>query len=202
MIQQNKPGESKQPQQQQSDRRGVPHLADYFAILREHKHVALIPFFLIIAASVLLTLLATPVYKTSALLEIETRRSGSGLVEELNLTDSLPQVETEMEIMRSRRVAQDAAKILVGDPSLSPRNRGMSDFFTEVNKYHPLYVMLRAFGAAGAPCKVEFQAPALSEGAAETYHFLFKEARSVDSYVLEVRKLKKRRFRTESESVP
>ena len=54
------------------------HLTDYFAILREHKWLAVIPFALIVAGSVGLTLFATPVYTAEAMVEIDTQSGAQG----------------------------------------------------------------------------------------------------------------------------
>ena len=118
------------------------HLSDYMAILREHKWVALVPFLLILGGSLALTLLSEPVYQADALVAIEGDPRGGGLLGELALVDSAAKVEAEMEIMRSRTVAQRAVRRLTDDAR-------MGDFLVEVNRYRPLEVLVRAF--AGGP---------------------------------------------------
>ncbi len=170
------------------------HLTDYFAILREHKWLAIIPFVLILAGSVGLTLFATPVYTAEAMVEIDTQSGSQGLVQELQFVDTSAQVETEMEIMRSRRVAERAAEAL--------QARGLSDFLRETNEYRPLEVMLRAVGFGREECAVEIRCAPLPPDApaSETFRFRFARARGQGRYDLAVEKVKERRFRTEIDS--
>jgi len=170
------------------------HLTDYFAILREHKWLAFIPFALILAGSVGLTLFATPVYTAEAMVEIDTQSGGQGLVQELQFVDTAAQVETEMEIMRSRMVAERAADAL--------QARGLSDFLRETNEYRPLEVMLRAVGYGREECAVEIRcAPAPPDApGAETFRFRFARDHGQGRYDLDVEKVKERRFRREVET--
>jgi capsular exopolysaccharide synthesis family protein len=170
------------------------HLTDYVAILREHKWLALIPFLLILGGSVALTLFATPVYTAEALIEIDTQSAAQGIVQEMQFVDTTAQVETEMEIMRSRRVAERAADALLA--------RGLSDFLKESNEYRPLEVMLRALGYGQDDCSVEIRCdpPPPDAPGAETFRFRFARDLGGGAYTLDVEKLKARRFRTEIET--
>ena len=169
------------------------HLTDYFAILREHKWLAVIPFALILAGSVGLTLFATPVYTAEAMVEIDTQSGAQGFVQELQFIETAAQVETEMEIMRSRRVAERAAEMLL--------QRGLSDFLRETNAYRPLEVLLRAVGYGRPDCAVEIRSEPPPPGApgAETFLFRFARDNGGGVYALDVEKVKERRFRTEVE---
>jgi capsular exopolysaccharide synthesis family protein len=169
------------------------HLSDYFAILREHKWLALLPFLVILGGSLGLTLFSTPVYRAEALLQIDTQRN-STLVQELQIVDSTAQVETEMEIMRSRSVADRAAEILA--------ERGLSDFLVEINAHRPLEVMLKAFGYTPVECGVELKCAPLPPDApaAETFRFRFARDLGAGRYTLDVAKVKQRRFRTDVET--
>lgn len=170
------------------------HLSDYLAILREHKWLALIPFLLILGGSVGFTLFATPVYTAEAMVEIDTQPAGQGLVQELQFVDATAQVETEMEIMRSRRVAERAAEALLA--------RGLSDFLREADEYRPFEVMLRAFGYGREECAVEIRCAPVPPDApgSETFRFRFARSAGEGRFTLDVEKLKERRFRTEVET--
>jgi capsular exopolysaccharide synthesis family protein len=170
------------------------HLTDYFAILREHKWLAMIPFVLILAGSVGLTLFATPIYTAEAMVEIDTQSGAQGFVQELQFVETAAQVETEMEIMRSRRVAERAAELLL--------QRGLTDFLRETNAYRPLEVLLRAVGYGRDECAVEIRSAPQPPDApgAETFLFRFARGNGGGAYALDIEKVKERRFRTEVES--
>lgn len=176
--------------------RRAAHLSEYVAILREHKWVALVPFLLIVTAAITMTLLATPSYEAAALIEIKTQASNQGLMRDLQLLESVAQIEAEMQIMRSRRVARRAAETLSG-----AEGGAMSDFLVEVNAYRPLEVLLRAIRTVRTRADVELRCPPLPEGkSAETFHFLFVEKTARGRYAVDVRKIKKRRFRSDAKT--
>jgi capsular exopolysaccharide synthesis family protein len=167
------------------------HLTDYFAILREHKWIALIPFVLILGGSVALTLFAAPVYTAEALIEIDTQAGGQGLVQDLQFIDTTAQVETEMEIMRSRLVAERAAGKLL--------ERGLSDFLRETNEYRPFEVLLRAVGYGPANCEVEIRCapPPANAPSSETFRFRITGAIEGGRYRIDTMKVREHRFRTD-----
>jgi capsular exopolysaccharide synthesis family protein len=192
------------------------HVSEYFAILREHKWVALVPFLLIIGGAIALTLLATPIYQADALVAIEGESGGASLLEGLQLTDTSAKVEAEMEIMQSRRVADGAVGVLteltpeqlkkIPDKERQkaefPQNfRHMSDFLVEVNYYRPLEVMLRAFGYTRRHCRVELRCDPLPENhASETFQFRFLGRNDDGGHTLEVAKIRERRFGSDRET--
>ena len=169
------------------------HLSDYLAILRDHKWVALVPFLLIIGGSLALTLLATPVYKAEALVEIDSEGNGAGLLGDLQMLEGKAKVEAEMEIMRSRKIARDAAARLVGEGR-------SADFLVEVNAYRPLEVLIAAVRGSPPRCDVEVEAPALPEGKSpETYLFRFVPAAEEGRLGVEIEKIRKSRFGSDRE---
>ncbi|MHC4549333.1 MAG: polysaccharide biosynthesis tyrosine autokinase [Planctomycetota bacterium] len=186
------------------------HISEYIAILREHKWVALAPFLLLLGGSITLTLLATPVYQTEALVSIQSKSGGASLMEELQLSDTSAKVEAEMEIMQSRRVAAGAVRLLTEPEDfaeLTPEEqrgfRRMSDFLIEVNRYRPLEVMLRAFGHTRPRCSVELVcSPLPARHPPEQFHFHFAGEGGDGSYTLEVLKVRERRFGSERETEP
>ncbi|HEX5138930.1 MAG TPA: polysaccharide biosynthesis tyrosine autokinase [Planctomycetota bacterium] len=167
------------------------HLTDYFAILREHKWIALLPFLLILGGSVALTLFSAPVYTSEALIEIDTQAPAQGLVQDLQLIDATAQVETEMEIMRSRLVAERAAARLL--------ERGLSDFLRESNEYRPFEVMLRAIGYGSPRCEVEVRCapPPPNAPSSETFRFRVDGRLEDGRYRVDTMKVREHRFRTE-----
>ncbi|MDH3591646.1 MAG: polysaccharide biosynthesis tyrosine autokinase [Planctomycetota bacterium] len=162
------------------------HLADYFAILREHKWMALLPFLLIMGGAVAVSLLTQPVYQAEAVFEIETERAPTSLAAEFAAVDAFAKVDAEIELMRSRNVAERAAKRLASG--------GLSDFVQEINAHRPLEVMMRKFRPRRARGSLEIRSSAL-EGrkAAEVFEFEVVAIHS-DAHKLEVRKIVKKRF--------
>jgi len=193
------------------------HVSEYIAILREHKWVAVVPFVLIMGGAIAMTLLATPIYEADALVAIENQSGGASLLEGLQLSDTSAKVEAEMEIMRSRRVADGAVDLLTAmapekfadaldrerkDPDFPKQFRHMSDFLVEVNYYRPLEVMLRAFGYGRRSGSVELQCgPLPPNKAPETFQFHFRAANDRGDHTLEVFKIRERRFGSDRESL-
>jgi len=191
------------------------HLSDCIAVLREHKWLAAVPLFFIIGGAVALTLLDDPVYEANALIAIESNQDSNSLLGDLQLVDEGAKVEAEMEVMRSRRVAERVVALLSRPTDedvekcnnseerseLIGRARHMSDFLSEVNYYRPLNVLLRAVRGGRETCSVELTCDALPDSqAAESFEFRFVGNRDGGRFPLDVVKSRHRRFGTDRES--
>jgi len=169
------------------------HFVDYFAILREHKWIAMLPFALILGATVVYTLFSDPVYSSRALIEIEPNAGKDSLLGELSIGSTHAKVEAEMEVMQSRTVAQMAAEKLAA--------RGLGDFLVEVNAHRPLEVMLAAFGRGTEAVDIELTASPVTEGPSiRIYEFTFEEARPDGRYRVAVDRVRRGRFRDDRET--
>ena len=148
-----------------SARRSTPHLGDYLVLLRRHPWVLATVFLLVFGLLVARALLANPVYRSAALLQIEDERAG-GLLGELQGLGGGSSAEAEMQIMRSHSVAREAATRL--EPN---------DFLAEENAYRPFEVLVRRLrGLENAP-RVRVRTTALTDGTIpETWEFRFDDA--------------------------
>jgi tyrosine-protein kinase Etk/Wzc len=148
-----------------SARRSTPHLGDYLALLRRHPWVLATVFLLVFGLLVTRALLANPVYRSAALLQIEDEGTG-GLLGELQGLGGGSSAEAEMQIMRSHSVAREAATRL--EPN---------DFLAEENAYRPFEVLVRRLRGIENTPRVRVRTTALTDGTIpETWEFRFDDA--------------------------
>jgi capsular exopolysaccharide synthesis family protein len=141
-----------------------------------------------------MTLLSTPTYAAAGLIEVRSPARGQGFVEELDVLSQVSQVSAEMEIMRSRSVA-DAAAAKLG------KERGMSDFLLEVDEFRPFEVLMRALRGSPPACDVELTSEPLPDGSGtELFRFRFVERLPDGRLAVDVGKVRKHRFRTDRSS--
>ncbi len=177
-----------------SDTNKSTHFIDYFAILREHKWIAMLPFALILGATAVYTLLTDPIYASQAVIEIETDAGKDAVLGELGLVSARATVEAEMEIMQSRRVARGAAK------DLAAKDRSLGDFLVEENAHRPFEVMLAAFNGSPRKATVELRTKPLSgRKSPQTFVFAFDRVLSDGRYRIDVEKVRRSRFRDQRE---
>ena len=146
-------------------KRATPHLSERLAVLWRRRRLFLIVCLLIGAGYLVRTLFLPSAYRSHALIHIETNEMG-GLLGELRALEPGSSAETEMEIMRSFRVAEATFN------RLTP-----NDFLQEENAYRPLEALARRLSDAphGA---LSVQTARLDTGAPpETYVFDFNDDR-------------------------
>ena len=91
-------------------------LARFLGILRAHKWAALLAFLAVFSWIALRTLYQTPSYVATATVRVLDAEQSGRLIEELADLEGTSTLSTEMEIMRSRRVARLAARSYLGYP--------------------------------------------------------------------------------------
>lgn len=88
------------------------HLSDYIGVLLRRRRTALAAFFLVVTAVTLYTLLMKPVYEATATLHVrDDKVQGKGVLDDLGLSRQNP-VETEIEILKSRTIAEEVVRRL------------------------------------------------------------------------------------------
>jgi len=139
-------------------------LRDYLAVLRRRRGLAVAAFAVVFGLVIARALLATPVYRSHVLLQLDAEQSSRGLLEELQAIESASNTAAELEIMRSLRVARGAAE------RVAP-----GEYLVEEDAYRPLEVALRRFLPMPEPCRVALETAGLPEGhPAERYVFSFR----------------------------
>lgn len=99
-----------QPQFQQ-DMEEV-HLSDYIGVLIRRRKTALAAFLVVVSGVTLFTLLMKPVYEATATLHVrDDKVQGKGVLDDLGLSRQNP-VETEIEILKSRTIAEEVVRRL------------------------------------------------------------------------------------------
>lgn len=84
-------------------------LADYIALLQKRKGVFLVTFFAFVAAALVFTLTAKPVYRASALIKIEQPELSEGLSPDMARSANLQLTPSDIENIRTPDVIQKAA---------------------------------------------------------------------------------------------
>ena len=101
------------PEYQEPDQ---AQLKDYLQVLWRRRWVIILAFAVVVACTVVATLFANPLYRASAILEVQKSSRGSMSLENL-FSDDLTgmgiekEINTEVEILKSRTVAADAVAI-------------------------------------------------------------------------------------------
>ena len=128
-------------------------LGDSLRIVRDHALLAFLAFVVGAGAIVVTSLRATPVYQSLGTIQMEDQGSGRSLLEELGVAENASNVEAELLVMKSLRVATDAARI-----------GGLHATIEERDAYRPLETVLQSFGWRAPPCRLEVTAPVPPEG--------------------------------------
>lgn len=82
------------------------HVRDVWRMLRRHKTLSVGVPLLVFVATAVFVLLATPVYEASSSIRIDERRSNVAVLDILQNLSSGSEVNTEMEVLRSRTLAE------------------------------------------------------------------------------------------------
>ncbi|MFQ5844725.1 MAG: polysaccharide biosynthesis tyrosine autokinase [Planctomycetota bacterium] len=151
------------------------HLKDYLDLLRQHRPLVWGIFLLVFGGLAGRALLATPVYRSGALIQIEGKPSPGGLLGELQAIQNASSTEAEMEIMRSRRVALGASQ------QLEP-----GDFLVEEHAYRPLEVLLGRLMGDRPTCEVRLETSRAEAGTGSTWVFEFRPREGTAAPVLHV----------------
>jgi uncharacterized protein involved in exopolysaccharide biosynthesis len=141
-------------------------LRDYLDVLRRRRGLVYVVFALVFAGVVARALFATPVYRSHVLLQLDGERHRGGLLGELQALENASSTEAELEIMRSRRVAEGAVARLRCPDSL-----------VEEHAYRPFEMLLRRVLPDRTPCSVSVEtAPLEPDRSLERYAFSFRRA--------------------------
>ena len=140
------------------------HLSQYLGIVWRRRRLFLVVFLLVGVGSFARALFLEPVYRSHTIIQIEGDEMG-GLLGELKALESSSNAETEMEIMRSFLVAEDAFS------RLSP-----NDFLYEEHAYRPFDVLVDKLRGR-KPCALSVETALVESGAPpETLIFDFTGA--------------------------
>lgn len=105
-------------------------LRDYLAVIRKRKGVILLIFFAVLASTIVGTLLMTPIYQASTTIQIEERDLGTGLlpppVREWISPERASAILTEVEILKSRTIAEEVVRRLNLDKKVHRPPKGVS----------------------------------------------------------------------------
>jgi len=139
------------------------HLRTCLQHLRRRRGLAALAFALVCAGLIARVLFLPPVYRSHAVLQIENKRIG-GLLGDLEALESSSEAETELEIMRSHRVAEAAYR------RLRP-----GDLLVEEHYHRPFESLLRRVRGAPPACTVDVETSAeASAGEPKTFVFDFR----------------------------
>lgn len=142
------------------------HLTDYLAVFRNHFWLSLFTASVVFCAIVAKTLYQPPVYRSEAVVQIDTQNPTASLLGEIAAMESASTTDAEMEVMRSYRVAEGAAKLL-----------RPGDLLIEENAYRPFEVLVRSLRGAPLPrCRLTVDTPPVSRGGGgDTFVFEFSK---------------------------
>lgn len=88
------------------------HLSDYIGVLIRRRRTALVAFFVVVVGVTLFTFQMKPVYEATATLHVrDDKVQGKGVLDDLGLSRQNP-VETEIEILKSRTIAEEVVRRL------------------------------------------------------------------------------------------
>ncbi len=139
------------------------HLADYLALVRHRRWLAATVFLIVCGGLATRALLAEPVYRAAAMVQIEGKPVPGGLLGELAALESASSTEAELEIMRSRLVALGAA-----------RNLRAQDFLAERNALRPFDALLARLSGPEEACELRVETEEAAEDAVPvTFRFRF-----------------------------
>lgn len=100
-----------QPPAQQEHFQEV-HLADYIRVILQRRRTFLLAFGAIFVAILLYTFMSTPLFEASATLNIKDENKKGGALGELGLLASNNPIDAEIEIIKSRTIAEEVVKRL------------------------------------------------------------------------------------------
>ena len=97
-----------------SSARGAPagerRVSEYLVVIREHWKTATLVALLVLGLFVVWTLYATPVYQTAATIQLSEKGAEQQVLADLSSVETASSVETEMQVMRSFKVAEGATE--------------------------------------------------------------------------------------------
>jgi tyrosine-protein kinase Etk/Wzc len=117
-------------------RGGLSHLRQLLNfVLRNRALVLGIPL-VVLAATIVFVLRATPVYEASAWIRVDEQRSNLPVLDALSTLSSGDQIQTEMAVLRRRPLAEDVVdslglQLVVRSPRRVPRERLMTEVVVE-----------------------------------------------------------------------
>jgi len=88
------------------------HLQDYIRVILRRRKTFAITFAAVFVCVLLYTLIKTPVFEATAILNIKDEKARSGALGELALQTGINPIDTEMEIIKSRTIAEEVVKRL------------------------------------------------------------------------------------------
>ena len=101
------------------------HLSDYLSVLYRRRRIIMVAFCLVFGAVALYTFMMKPVYEVATTLHVrDEKMQGPGMLEGLGLTQQNP-VETEIEILKSRTIAEEVVRRLRLDWQLDDQSEGL-----------------------------------------------------------------------------
>jgi tyrosine-protein kinase Etk/Wzc len=109
-----------QPPVHQTQNLQEVHLVDYIRVLLRRRRTFAIAFGVVFLGVLFYTFLKTPVYEASATLNIKDENKKGGALGELALLTSNNPIDAEIEIIRSRTIAEDVVKRLHLDWQILP----------------------------------------------------------------------------------
>ena len=160
------------------------HILDRLLIVRKYWFPALLVFLLICGAMLYRTLRTQSAFMARATLTIDSWSGGGSLISDLAALGRPSKVETEMEVVRSFRVARGAAELLLGltphATTRTPRQNSDGLYATHVfekNAYRLWEGLLRTTGSGRQPCRLEVRTTSIPEGNIRRgYEFAFGTA--------------------------
>ncbi len=142
-------------------------LADYFVVVRERWVSALIAGLLVIAGFFVWTLYSDSVYETSATIQLQENDAEQRVLAELSSIEAPSSIETEMEVMRSYRVAEGAAR---------DERTGLTTVALEKDAYRPLASVARRLGQRGPPAHIRVRTKDQEPARTRRFEFRFDDA--------------------------
>ena len=121
----NEQGSMRQIPDQQFDFGEEIHLSDYLSVIYRRRGIVMLAFCLVFAAVALYTFMMTPVYEVATTMHIQDEKmQGPGMLDELGFTQQNP-IETEIEILKSRTLAEEVVRRLRLDWQLDDKSDGL-----------------------------------------------------------------------------
>ncbi len=111
---------------EQLDDRQEIRLTDYLLILFRRRHIILLSFSIVFIFTAIKTLTTKPVYESTATLQLEERTRESELLSELVIMSRWNPVNTEMEIIKSRSVAEEVVREMGLDREIINENKNLT----------------------------------------------------------------------------
>ncbi len=111
--------------EQLEDRQEI-RLTDYLLILIRRRHIILLSFSIVFIFTAIKTMITKPVYESVATLQLEERTRESELLSELVIMSRWNPVNTEMEILKSRTVAEEVVREMGLDREIINENKNLT----------------------------------------------------------------------------